>query len=115
MLPKNIEISSEEIFEKIKKGDKIAFLDVRKEEKYKDGHLKDAILIPLIELSPEKLEQAGIKKDAEIIVYCQRGERSETACEMLSEWGYKVRHFTGGLDNFTEKEFIVSDITDYKN
>jgi rhodanese-related sulfurtransferase len=107
MLPENIEISPEEIVEKIKNSENLVFLDVRKEEKYKDGHLKDAILIPLIDLSPEKVEQAGIKKDAETIVYCQRGERSETASEMMLEWGYKVRHLTAGLDKWTEKEFIV--------
>ena len=107
MLPKNIEISSEEVVEKIKNNEDISFLDVRREEEYKNGHLKDAVLIPLIELSSEKLEQKGIGKDAEVIVYCGRGVRSETACEMLNEWGYKVRHLTGGLENFTKKEIIV--------
>jgi len=108
MLSKNTEISSEEVFEKIKNNEKFIFLDVRREEKYKNGHFKNAILIPLIELSSEKLEQKGIGKDAEIIVYCQRGERSGTACEMLNEWGYKVRHLTGGLERWTEEKFIVS-------
>ncbi len=107
MLPKNIEISPEEVVEKIKNGESISFLDVRREEEYKNGHLKDAALIPLIELSPEKLEQAGIKKDKETIVYCEHGQRSETASEMLNEWGYKVCHLTGGLEMLQDKEFIV--------
>lgn len=105
----DIEISAAEAAEKIKDGENPIFLDVRNKSEYDEGHIKNAILIPLDQLSQEKLEQNGIKKtgDREVIVYCKIGARSETACEMMIEWGYKIRHLTGGILNWTDKGFIV--------
>jgi rhodanese-related sulfurtransferase len=53
--------------------------------------------IPLGKL-PSVIEDLDFDKSDEIIMICQRGIRSETACRILSSAGFKnVRNLTGGL------------------
>lgn len=106
MSQNNIEISAAEAAEKIKNGENVVFLDVRNKNEFDEGHIKNAILIPLDRLSKEQLEQNGIKQNdgREIIVYCKIGARSQAASEMMIEWGYKIRHLTGGIEGWTPLE-----------
>ena len=62
-------------------------IDVRTKEEFKDGHIKQAVNIPLQNL--EKYYQY-IPKDKEIIVYCRSGSRSSMAAEYLTERGRVV-------------------------
>ena len=62
-------------------------IDVRTKEEFKDGHIKQAVNIPLQNL--EKYYQY-IPKDKEIIVYCRSGSRSSMAAEYLKEQGRVV-------------------------
>ena len=62
-------------------------IDVRTKEEFKEGHVKQAVNIPLQNL--EKQYQ-HIPKDKEIIVYCQTGNRSGVAAEYLRKQGRTV-------------------------
>jgi len=73
----------------------LVILDVRTEGEYVEGHIEGAINIPLEELE-QRLDE--LDKERGILVYCRSGVRSERACEMLIEGGFrKVYNMEGGI------------------
>jgi rhodanese-related sulfurtransferase len=67
-----------------KKG--IVLLDVRTNKEYTQGHIPGAVHIPLTEIG-DKVKK--LKKDKDIIVFCQNGNRSIWAIKRLMGMGYK--------------------------
>lgn len=84
----------------ILKNDKDAILiDVRSPQEYKESHLEKSINFPLYDLErePEKILK---NKESTIIIYCQSGNRSNKALEILKGEGYKnLYQIEGGIDN----------------
>lgn len=73
-------------------------LDVRTEEEFASGHIKDAVLIPYEEIEA-KAESVITDKERLILVYCRSGRRSKIAAEKLVESGYtNVKEFGGIID-----------------
>lgn len=62
-------------------------IDVRTEQEYKAGHLKNSINIPHGEIKDTIAEHAH-DKNQKIIVYCRSGRRSGIAKKTLNEMGY---------------------------
>ncbi|MCS5489081.1 rhodanese-like domain-containing protein [Algoriphagus limi] len=90
------DINVKELKERLERGDKFVFLDVREEWEYDDDNL-GAINIPLGEL-PHRLDELEDKKDQEIIIHCRSGARSGNAKKFLESKGYdKVRNVLGGI------------------
>jgi len=91
-----MDITVEELKEKIDKGETFNFLDVRNEYEYDEQNL-GAKLIPLNEL-PDRLDEIEAWKDEEIIVHCRSGARSGQAKAFLTANGYtNVRNVLGGI------------------
>ena len=67
-------------------------MDVREEERYKEGHLENAISCPYGILK-ECYEQMDGKK---IIVYCDFGGQSMMAARHLRKDGFEVYNIIGG-------------------
>jgi len=67
-----------------KKG--VVILDVRTNKEYEQGHIPGAVHIPLNDLG-DKIKK--LKKDKEIVVFCQSGNRSIWAIKRLMGMGYK--------------------------
>lgn len=78
-------MKGETLLEEQKKGATV--IDVRVAEQYNEGHIKDAINIPL-ETIEKDIESKVTKKDAKIILYCNTGNRSRQALEKLKKLGY---------------------------
>ena len=78
-------MKGETLLEEQKKGATV--IDVRVAEQYNEGHIKDAINIPL-ETIEKDIESKVTKKDAKIILYCNTGNRSGQALEKLKKLGY---------------------------
>lgn len=73
-------------------------LDVRTEEEFASGHIKDAILIPDYEIAA-KAESIITDKEQLILVYCRSGRRSKLAAAELVNLGYtNVKEFGGITD-----------------
>ncbi|MFL0246655.1 CoA-disulfide reductase [Candidatus Clostridium stratigraminis] len=75
------------------KNEDYILVDVRTEEEYNNGHIKNAINIPVDSLR-EKLEE--LDKNKTIVEYCQVGLRGYVADRILSQNGFKVYNVTGG-------------------
>ncbi len=95
---------SPENFSKELKKQNVILIDVRRPEEFNEGHIKNAKLLPVQELSEEKIDELGVKKDDDILLYCRSGGRSGHALHMLDAAGYKhVRHLDGGILAWQEK------------
>lgn len=94
----NKEITYKKLTEIVKKNKEVILLDVRSKQEYKEGHLENAINIPVFDLE----EQAGkLLKDKSktIIVYCATGNRSKRAKEILEKLNYEdIYNLKNGLD-----------------
>jgi len=72
-------------------------LDVRTQSEYDEGHLEDAILIPVTELE-SRIDELSQYKDSEIVVYCRTGVRSAQASSILDSNDFtKVFNVLGGI------------------
>jgi rhodanese-related sulfurtransferase len=70
-------------------------LDVRQSEEFAEGHVPNAVLIPLGELESRASE---LPKDATLYVICRSGNRSRQASEILINLGFNdVRNVDGGF------------------
>jgi phage shock protein E len=98
------DISPEEVYEIIKNNQDYIILDVRTKEEFNEGHLEDAILIPVSELE-SRLDE--LPKDKPIITYCKSGVRSRNAANMLVENGFTQIYDMGGILDWQEEGYPV--------
>jgi len=80
----------------LENDDNVSLLDVRTIQEYKEGHLRDATLIPVQALA-NNLGMLKQDKDKKIIVYCRTGSRSVTASRILKEHGFTPYNVQGGI------------------
>ena len=70
-------------------------LDVRTQEEYDNGHIPNAICIP-VETIDANVSTTLPSKDALILVYCRSGVRSKQAADTLAKLGYtNIKEFGG--------------------
>lgn len=84
------------------------YLDVRTEEEFAAGHPENAINIPVLfmagpgQMHPNDeflaVAEKVLPKDKRLVVGCLSGGRSQRACEMLEQAGY--RHLTNVRGGF---------------
>lgn len=75
-------------------------LDVREPMEYNFGHIPGAKLVPLGQLE-ENIESLRNVADQEVYVVCRTGNRSDLACQILSEKGFKnVKNVTPGMSEW---------------
>ncbi len=67
-----------------KKG--MMLLDVRTNKEHEGGHIPGSVHVPFSDIG-DKMKK--IKKDKELVVYCQSGNRSIWAIKRLMGMGYK--------------------------
>jgi rhodanese-related sulfurtransferase len=95
------DITVKELKERLEKGEKFHFLDVREEWEYEEDNL-GATNIPLGEL-PHRLSELEQFKDEEIVVHCRSGARSGNAKKFMETKGYSnVRNVLGGILAYRE-------------
>lgn len=73
-------------------------LDVRTKAEYEDEHILNAINIPLGLIDRAYKEIPN--QDTPIIVYCQSGNRSKEAQNMLIQMGYTEVYDLGSINNW---------------
>ena len=77
-------------------------LDVRDATEFAAGHIQGAKNIPMAELA-SRVKEIEKFKDKPVLVHCQRGMRSKTACSILRAQQFSQLHnLQGGLDTWLE-------------
>lgn len=80
-------------------------IDVREPIEYKLGHVKGAINISPGELMGGTNKLDEIPKDAEIILYCRSGARSNVSMNIMKQMGYT--NLVNGINkNQVEAKFL---------
>ena len=98
MQTKILEISPQELKQRLDTDESVLLLDVREPSEYDIVHLEDARLIPLNTL-PHHIE--NLPADQEIVVYCHHGTRSLYATAYLHQNGFRdAKNLTGGIDRW---------------
>lgn len=77
----------------------IKILDVRTKDEYAEGHIKDAVLLPVAEVELEA-EDMLEDKGQTVLVYCRSGVKSRIASQILVELGYTDVYEFGGILNW---------------
>lgn len=96
----SLQITVQQLKEKLDGGDKPFILDVREQFEYKIANI-GGTLIPLGQISKRYSE---LDPDQEIIVLCHSGGRSQRAVEFLYEKGFRnVKNLIGGIDAWSVK------------
>ena len=93
-----VNITAEEAKKIMDSEEGYIILDVRTQEEYDEGHIPNAVLLPLDDIKA-KAHVVLPDKDQLILVYCRSGRRSKLAAEALAELGYtNIKEFGGILD-----------------
>jgi rhodanese-related sulfurtransferase len=98
-------VSINELIEKLDSG-KVTVVDVRPESEYKQGHIANAISIPVDELSKRLKE---LPKQGEIVAYC-RGPfcvYADEAVALLTKAGYKAKRLEEGYPDWKLQNLAV--------
>jgi adenylyltransferase/sulfurtransferase len=96
------QISVEQLKQRLDAGDKPFILDVREPHEYAIVNL-GAPLIPVGEL-PQRIGEIPVAKDAEIVVHCKSGGRSQKASLALKAAGFThVSNLAGGITAWADK------------
>lgn len=88
-------------FKTILSGNHTQFIDLRGAAEYKSGHIKGSenIFIGTLQNNLDK-----IKKDQDVVIYCQAGDRSAIGYSILAKHGFKnVKNYSGGVGEWVNK------------
>lgn len=78
------------------------WIDVRTPEEFKEGHLKDAVNIPVDQIGA-RIGSVSPDKSAPVNLYCRSGRRSEAALQELKKMGYTNVTNRGGYQDLLQK------------
>lgn len=94
------DISPEELLALYDKNKKLCLLDVREVEEFRALRASISQLLPLSQLAQgQGLDSIKAAKDEPIYVVCRSGRRSQSACEILHEAGFKkLYNVAGGME-----------------
>ena len=99
--------SLDKVKENVKAG-KALIIDVREQNEWDAGHLKDAVLIPQSKLRVEgQLADLlkAVPKDKIIYTHCRAGGRALTCGDILKKQGYDVRPLKPGFEDLVKAGF----------
>ncbi|MEG1410932.1 MAG: rhodanese-like domain-containing protein [Romboutsia sp.] len=100
---KYMDMNGNDLNQMIRENMNLIILDVRSKEEYKASHIPNAINIPVDDIY-NKLSSINPYKSNIIVVYCQSGQRSARACDILSKNRFeKIYNLKGGIKSYKGK------------
>lgn len=101
-----IDVEPDELLMDMKFDENLVILDVRRETEFADGHLENAINIPLNELS-DPAKMALMEETQNIYIHCAAGYRSMIATSLIKRQGiHNIRNVVGGWSQIKELEKV---------
>ncbi|MDN3658500.1 rhodanese-like domain-containing protein [Ferruginibacter paludis] len=101
-----ISVEADELAMDIPFDPNLQVVDVRKEIEFADGHVKNAINMPLADMTDVALI-AGFEENQNLYLHCAGGYRSVIACSILKKQGlHNLRNITGGWAKIKEENRI---------
>jgi glyoxylase-like metal-dependent hydrolase (beta-lactamase superfamily II)/rhodanese-related sulfurtransferase len=112
-----IDIEADELAMDIPFDDQLLVIDVRKENEYADGHLTQAMNIPLSNLI-DPGSMADLDDSHNMYIHCAGGYRSVIAASLIKRQGlHNVRNVLGGWGSIKElkDKFIIEKSVDIES
>lgn len=104
-----IDIEADELAMDIPFDDNLTVLDVRKLNEFAEGHVKEAINLPLAEMI-DVAQIAQLEENHNIYIHCAGGYRSVIAASLLKRQGYhNLRNILGGWGKIKEEKSIATE------
>ncbi|MEI8060023.1 MAG: rhodanese-like domain-containing protein [Ferruginibacter sp.] len=102
-----IDVEADELAMDIPHDPNLIVIDVRREAEYANGHVKDALNIPLNDMTDIALI-ADFEEKQNLYVHCAGGYRSVIASSLIKRQGFhNIRNVLGGWTNIKDQEKIV--------
>lgn len=90
-------------------NDNLVIIDVRDSHEFLKSHIENAINIPLSNLE-DKLSSLEKYKNSPLIVNCQTGARSVSACKTLTKAGFEeVYNLLGGIQSWEDYKLPIKN------
>ncbi len=89
-------LSQSEAKEQLDSNENIVIIDVRGTAEFSQGHIENAINIPMDVVSSQ-IEKVVPNKDQKIFVNCLSGGRSKASCSLIEAKGYTNVYDIGGV------------------
>jgi glyoxylase-like metal-dependent hydrolase (beta-lactamase superfamily II)/rhodanese-related sulfurtransferase len=101
-----IDVEAGELALDIKHDPKLTVLDVRRETEFGEGHIKNAINLPLSDMT-DVAQIANFEDDQNLYIHCAGGYRSVIATSLMKKHGYhNLRNVVGGWGKIKEEKDI---------
>ena len=102
-----IDVEADELAMDMPHDDHLLVVDVRKETEFADGHVKDAVNLPLGEMNDPGL-LANIDDRDNLYVHCAGGYRSVIASSIIKKQGFhNLRNVVGGFAKIKEQKIPI--------
>jgi rhodanese-related sulfurtransferase len=102
-----IDVEADELAMDIPFDPNLTLLDVRSHSEFAEGHLENAISLPLDEMT-DIAQIAGFEENQNIYIYSGSGYKSVIASSLLKKQGYhNLRNVTGGWVEIKKQKAIV--------
>lgn len=99
-----IDVEADELMMDIPHDENLVIVDVRKETEFADGHLKNALNIPLNDMT-DVVNIANFEEEQNLYVHCAGGYRSVIASSLIKKQGlHNLRNVLGGWNKIKEQE-----------
>jgi len=83
-------------------------LDVRTRGEFRNGHIKNALLIPVQELQ-KRVGELSEYKHSDILIYCATGNRSTVASKILVDNGFKrITNMRYGIYQWAKSNYPIA-------
>ena len=84
--------------------DSAQVVDVCTDKEFSEGHIPDAVSLPLSSLKADADKKLAKSKDKPVIVSCRSGNRAKSAAKKLSKLGFKDIYILSGGNAAWQKE-----------
>ena len=101
-----IDVDADELAMDLPFDKNLIVIDVRRETEFADGHIRDAVNIPLSEMN-DPASMANLEETQNLYVHCGGGYRSIIAASLLKRQGiHNLRNVSGGWNKIKEQKSI---------
>jgi rhodanese-related sulfurtransferase len=101
-----IDVEADELLMDMPHDPNLIVVDVRKESEFANGHLPEALNLPLSDMT-DIAELAQFEDSQNVYLHCAGGYRSVIAASLLKREGvHNIRNVQGGWDKIKEQENV---------
>ena len=104
-----IDVEADELAMDLPFDENLVVVDVRRPAEFADGHVKDAVSLPLNEMT-DPANMSNLEENQNIYVHCAGGYRSVIAASLLKRQGiHNIRNVLGGWGKIKEEKKIATE------